>query len=186
MLLIGAYEGRSALSKMIQAETRSDKSHISVVEISNSAVDPRTHTIYWSQFREELETCPVWEAWGSIRSPRKGSGVFRRTGIHEGHTPGTPITLLIPNVAYNQDRTRDYLENSVGLKYDWMGLVRYLIRVNKDRPSHMFCSELAFRSFAAGGLLMQARVKPAFISPASVYQSPLLSELIRVTTGEAR
>ncbi len=181
MILIGAYEGTSALSKSIQWMTRSPISHVSVMELPDRVINPGSGAILWGEFRREIDTCPVWEAWGSITRPSR-NGVFRRTGIHEGHKPGTMIRLLRPISPVLSRSLIAYLDDAVGSKYDWKGLWRYALRINRGDDRRFFCSELAFLAFQVGGLELLARVHARFVAPGDIYRSPLLEEIISIRT----
>ena len=183
MMLFGFYEGLSWKSRMIMWETRSHKSHISVIQMNNSVFDYPTETIRWANLQNELHQCRIWESWGR-------DGIVRRTGIHEGHTPGTPLTILRlnndANRRFNEQAAVRFMEQCVekGIKYDWWGIVRFAIRINRQNPNRMFCSEFAQHASEHANCPLLMRVKgPHFVSPADQYHTPILLHFYSTTTG---
>ena len=190
MIALGFYEGVSTLSKIIRWETRSYISHVSILQVPDSVVDEYGSTRLY-RLQDALAVCPVWEAWGSLKRPVKGSGVFRRTGIDEGHTPGTKLHIyrldpMIADKLYEQ-AVVSFLDDIVdrGTKYDWWGLVRFMARINRQNENRAFCSELAHIAMLRGGVPLLHRIDPNHVAPADLYRSPLLTLLISTRTGEA-
>jgi len=181
MLLIGAYYGTSLLSWKIKRETNSPVSHVSLLQLPDAVWDPldgvRVNLLY-----PALETCPVWEAWGA-------DGVVRRSGIHAGHTPGTRIDLMRidPAVHVPEAAIAANLDAIVaaGTKYDWIGLLRYKWRLDRDNPGRMFCSELAHHVLSRHGVHLIRRRLPHQTAPGDLYISPLLEHLWRISTKNA-
>jgi hypothetical protein len=184
MIVLGFYEGHSALSKVIKWETRSDISHVSIMQVPDDCLRPHSREILWHRLHKALETCPLWEAWAS-------DGVVRRTGIHDGHKPQTKIHLmrLESEFAFDLDEPAvvAFLEKCVqrGIKYDWWGLVRFMFRIDRNNKIRMFCSELAHIAMHEGRVPLLRRVGAHFVSPADLYRSPLLTELLTVKTKNA-
>ncbi len=181
MIILGFYEGISALSKVIRWETRSDISHVSILQIPDNCLRPHSREILWHRLHDALDVCPLWEAWAS-------EGVVRRSGIHEGHKPGTRIHLMRLESEFNFDLDETavtaFLDKCVqrGLKYDWWGLVRFAFRIDRNNKNRMFCSELAHLAMMEGGVPLLRRVGAHFVAPADLYRSPLLTELLAVHT----
>ena len=185
MILIGCYEGTSLLSRLIKWETRSSISHVSVVQVPDAVWDARRETIAWGPLHAALDTCPVWEAWGELLKPSR-SGVFKRTGIHEGHKPGTRIRLmrLADGHAGQLDELAvvTFLDRLVGRKYDWLGLVRFALRIDRNKATRWFCSELAHAALERGGVRLLDRVVSYWVSPGDIYRSPKLVEFLNTKT----
>ncbi len=189
MLVVAAYHGRSALSRKIQFETNSPISHVSIVQLPDDVWHPadgvRVNVLY-----RALDTCPVWEAWGVLNPfSREPSGVLKRTGIDEGHTPGTMIELFwidapvrIPEATLVGDLDRIV---EAGTKYDYVGLMRYKLRIDRDNPARLICSELLHSVLSRRGIYLIHRREPHKTAPGDLYISPLLKELWTVTTGKA-
>ena len=184
MIVIGAYHGKSLLSWKIKSETNSPISHVSILQLPDECWNPvqgtRVNVLYHA-----LETCPVYEAWASLRRGQP-SGVLRRTGIDEGHTPGTRIELFrieVPGHIPEAQIIAD-LQHLVdaGTKYDWLGLLRYKLRINRDNPERMFCSELLHHVLGNRGISLILRRKPRQTAPGDIYISPLLRLLWEVVT----
>lgn len=184
MIIIAFYEGKSLLSKVIQWETRSKISHVSILQLPDAAFDWMTERINWRHVHAALDTCPLWEAWGV-------GGVVKRTGIHEGHTPGTMIRLMrleaVDHYGLNESAVVAMLEKTVarGTGYDWWGLVRFAARINRDNDKRMFCSELVHLAMQAGGVPLLRRVGAHFVAPGDLYRSPIITELSVTKTKNA-
>jgi hypothetical protein len=179
MILVGCYEGTSLLSRLIKWETRSEISHVSILKVPDASWDNQMQTIMWGVLHPALDTCPVWEAWGR-------DGVIKRAGIHEGHKPRTRIRLMRLADAYagqlDESAVVRFLESTVGLGYDWWGLVRFALRINRDRANRWFCSELAHAALAAGGVSLLDRVASYWVAPGDVYRSPKLVDFLHTVT----
>jgi len=189
MLVVAAYHGRSLLSRKIQYVTNSPISHVSMIQLPDAVWHPadgvRVNVLYGV-----LDTCPVWEAWAVLNPFSSApSGVLRRTGIDEGHTPGTMIELFridapvhIPETELVRDLDRIV---AAGTKYDYQGLMRYKFRIDRDNANRMFCSELLHRVLSRRGIYLIQRREPHKAAPGDLYISPLLKPLWTVTTGNA-
>jgi hypothetical protein len=182
MIVLGFYEGHSLLSKIIKWETRSTISHVSVMQMPDTVYDPFARRIRWVVLRSALEHCRLWEAWAS-------AGVVERKGIHEGHKPGTVIHLmrLETGLTCDEPSALKFLEAAVAarLKYDWWGLARFGLRIDRQDESRMFCSELAALAMVAARLPLLRRVEAHFVAPGDLHRSPLLTELLTVRTENA-
>jgi len=188
MMLVAAYFGKSLLSWKIQRETNSPVSHVSFVQLPDSVWNPadgvRINTLY-----NALATCPVYEAWAVLNPFSKApSGVLRRTGIDEGHTPGTRIELyrIDTNLHVPEKEIIADLDRMVeaGMKYDYIGLLRYKLRIDKDNPDRIICSELVHSVLSRRGINLILRRKPHQTAPGDIYISPRLQHLWTVTTKE--
>jgi len=183
MIIYGFYEGTSLLSRIIRFETHSNISHVSIMVMRDSVFSYRTQSLNWPVFRMELESCALWEAWGK-------SGIIRRKGIREGHKPGTPIHLMRMktqglNAQIDQAAMIRYMDKCVedGIKYDWIGLVRFMLRINRNSDSRMFCSEFAHLASIEGEQpLLQRVISPHFVAPADQYTTPILEPLCTIRT----
>lgn len=188
MLVVGAYFGKSLLSWKIKRETNSPVSHVSIVQLPDNvwheADGVRTNVLY-----RALETCPVWEAWAVLNPfSREPAGVLRRVGIDAGHTPGTRIELLridshvrVPEAEIIRDL--DQLVEA-GTGYDYIGLARYKLRIDRDNTSRMICSELVHHSFSRRNVHLLLRREPFKTAPGDIYISPVLFPLWTVHTGK--
>ncbi len=189
MLVVGAYHGKSLLSWKIRRETNSPISHVSIMQLPDEVFSPadgvRINVLYGV-----LDRCPVWEAWGVLNPfSREPSGVLRRTGINEGHTPGTKIELFrieCPGHIPEEEIFRDLDEIvAAGTKYDYVGLLRYRFRIDRDNPDKMICSKLVHHVLSRRGIQLIRRREPHKTAPGDLYISPLLKQLWTVRTGNA-
>jgi len=189
MLVVGAYHGTSLLSRKIRFETNSPISHVSIMQLPDDVWNPadgvRVNVLY-----RVLDTCPVWEAW-AVMNPfsSEPSGVLKRTGIDEGHTAGTKIELFwidapvrIPEAELVRDLDAIV---AAGTKYDYVGLLRYRFRIDRDNASRMVCSELVHCVLSRRGIYLIDRREPHKTAPGDLYISPRLKRLWTVTTGNA-
>jgi uncharacterized protein YycO len=144
---IALYRGVSLLSKAIRCFNWGPYSHASWLTADGTEI----------------------EAW------RKG--VTESPGIGSQHTPGTRIDLftvagLTPELRAAADAA---MRASVGLPYDWLGILGFLARARVQREGRLFCSELVFSRLDNVGLPLLKRV-PAFkVFPALLSYSPLLT-----------
>jgi len=186
MIVLAFYEGHSLLSKIIKWETRSTISHVAILQLPDNCVSCLTGEINWHRFHLALESCPLWEAWAT-------AGVVRRSGIHEGHKPGTRIHLMRLESEYNCGRMDEddivaFLEKCVqrGIKYDWWGLARFMFRIDYNNKNRMFCSELVHIAMANGRVPLLRRIGAHFVAPSDLYRTPILIEILTVMTKAAR
>lgn len=184
MIVLGFYEGHSVLSKVIRWETRSNISHVSIMQIPDDCIRKITGEIRWHQIKEALETCPLWEAWAT-------AVVVKRVGIHDGHKPDTKIRLMRLEREFDFDLNERavvaFLDKCVErrLGYDWWGLARFALRIDRNNKDRMFCSELVHIALAEGGVALLKRIMAHFVAPSDLYRSPLLTELFIVHTKNA-
>jgi len=153
-MIIAAYKGKSWISKAIQWQTRGEYSHV--------AVQTRKGII---------------EAWHSPSKVR----VIRDWG--DGHSKGTEVDLFIVYCSPMQEQIiTEFLLGEVGKKYDFVGVLRFMSRRNKNNPDRWFCSELVFAAFAAAGVDLLKRIQAYQVAPVTLVTSPELSLLRQVIT----
>lgn len=180
MIVIACYRGKSLLSWKIKRETNSPISHVSIIQLPDTVWNP-ADGVRVNVLCHALATCPVWEAWGR-------AGVVRHTGIDNGHTPGTMIELFriqedvrVPEAEIIRDL--DAIVAS-GTKYDWFGLLRYKLRINRDNAARMFCSELLHYVLRLRSVHLLRRREPSKTAPGDIYISPLLHFLWTVKVSK--
>jgi hypothetical protein len=185
MLLIGCYEGTSLFSRLIKWETRSSISHVSILQVPDCVFDEDRLAIRYNVLHAAMDVCPVWEAWGSLNPST--CRVFKRSDIHEGHTPGTHIRLMRLKPMHarmiDEDKVVAFLDAQVGKKYDWLGIIRFALRIDRNRADEWFCSELVYEAMERGGVSLLHNVDSYWVSPGDVHRSPKLTELIHVRTN---
>jgi len=153
-MIIAAYRGKSWISKAICWQTRGVYSHV--------AISTRKGIV---------------EAW---HSPAKVRVI---NSWSEGHEPGTEVDLFIVYcTAYQEKIITDFLLDQVGKKYDFVGVMRFMSRRNKDNPDKWFCSELVFAAFAAAGINLLERIKAYQVAPVTLVTSPELRFCRQITT----
>jgi hypothetical protein len=187
MLVVGCYQGKSLLSRKIKWETNSPISHVSLLQLPDALWHP-ADGLKIAQLHQCLHTCPVYEAWGVLNPfSRAPSGVLRRQGINEGHTPGTRVDLMriaAPVSAHTEQAIINTLDALVSSKtpYDWLGLLRYKLRINRDNLRRMHCSKLAHWVLSHHGVHLIRRRAPHKTAPGDIYISPALHLLWTVKT----
>jgi hypothetical protein len=154
------------------------------MQIPDDCIHKITGEIRWHQIKEALEICPLWEAWAT-------AGVVKRVGIHDGHKPETLIRLMRLEREFdfylNESDVVAFLDKCVErrLGYDWWGLVRFALRIDRNDKNRMFCSELVHIAMAEGGVALLKRIMAHFVAPSDLYRSPILTELFIVHTKNA-
>jgi hypothetical protein len=155
---VGAYGGVSSLSKMIKFRGWSDVSHVSVIRNDDHVI----------------------EAWGN-----RPSGVRTYQHWSNGHTKGTKIRVYsIPDWSEIHHKSFwAYQEAQIGTKYDYWGILGFLIRAKLHCPEKWFCSELVQEASIHTG--MPFLQKPSHQThPGDVITSPRLKYLKTVVVGE--
>lgn len=161
-LLITAYRGVSAVSRLIRWQTWSDYSHVGLAAWEDGVALP-----------DVCSGCPTVEAWQTdgVRAGYRGPCA--------GHIPGTRIDLFEVPAAGTHEKALaawDFATTQVGRPYDWLGVLRFLPRRAERRAgdARWFCSELVMAAFAAAGVELLVRVPASRVSPGLVVLSPLL------------
>lgn len=158
---IAAYKGISFLSKLIRFQTRSDVSHIGILDDDDRGV--------------------VYEAW-------QDGGVLCNANLSSRHTDGTEVdiySLVHPFTRDEKTRVRVFLGSQLGKGYDFRSVFRFITRNNTPSDNtKLFCSEYAFMAFAAGGRELLCRAEPYRIPPCWIPMSPLLKYDQTVVTSK--
>lgn len=165
---VALFKGRSAISRLIRWQTRSEYSHSAL----------------WLPETEE-----VIEAWHR--------GGVRRGPIHNVHTPGTVVHIFTVNpieqskppqpsslIGWDQ-KVLDFANDQVGGSYAFRSVFRFMSRRSAEhRPGVWFCSELVSKSFRHGGIHLLGQIPSEHVSPALLSYSPLLKFAHTIVTHE--
>lgn len=73
------------------------------------------------------------------------NGVKRRALADYGHVPHTTTTLWLTEEQYQL--TRNHLESKVGLRYDFLGILGFIVYKKLQNKNAYFCSELGREAF---------------------------------------
>lgn len=95
-----------------------------------------------------------------------------RPGI-ESEIADTECIVLRPATPLSDDeqaRLRQALTLTLGKRYDWRGLISFIIHRNVQRKSWYFCSELAAEAFEEINRPLLRR-EPHWVTPQDIYQS---------------
>jgi len=159
VILIASYSGLSWVSRLIKYR---------------QGYSQTSHVAFYND-----QTGKVLEAW-------QGDGVVLRDTASQGHTPGTPITLL--RVAGASDvllqSVWDDAAREIGKPYDLRGVLQF----RRTEPTHdadknrWFCSELVSAKLATHGVRLFRRLEPFQATPAHVHVSALLTVADTLTT----
>ena len=68
----------------------------------------------------------------------------------------------------------DFLEDQIGKKYDFGGVMRFVTRWRKPKDDKWFCSELVFQAIKEAGVDLLSRIECSQVSPTVLSFSPLL------------
>lgn len=156
-MILGLYHGLSPISRIIRRATRSDVSHVAMVDES---------------------TGETWEAWHVSDDRRWLGGHFRKVPTPwAGHDPRTPIDFygikgMTPGVhsAIRATCERWAVEK---IPYDYLAILRFITRSTRaDGPERMMCMEAAIIAFANAGLPF-LNAPPSRAAPCHVLWSPL-------------
>ena len=144
------YQGRSMISKLIRAQTRSIYSHAAV----------------------RLTDGTMVEAWQSV-------GVRRMRDAFDGHSLGTLIDVHHVDGEYEEAAVEAFLLAQLGTGYDYKSVARFLSRRDSPADAKWFCSELVMAAFSAGGLEL-LNGPPSHISPRDLSLSPYIRKITTV------
>lgn len=124
--MIALYRGKSLISRIIQVINWSPYSHA-------AWIDPLDGTVI--------------EAW------HRG-GVTHVKDISTNHTKGTEVEIYSVEGETEEYRQiiRHFLKNQIGAKYDFAGIIGFIIRKNIQRKNKWFCSELIAQAYQNANL----------------------------------
>ena len=155
-----AFKGTSWTSRLQRFFTRSDYSHIAYLPV---------------RFQSDLI-----EAWHIDGKLRWGFSCFAN------HTSGTPYEvwcLEVPDEIH-RDVNDDHLfiaRNQIG--YDYWGVASFVLKITKDDPRKLFCSEGCIRKLAE--LKRWNKIRPEHVSPEDFVRIIQAAGGLIVETGKA-
>lgn len=85
------------------------------------------------------------------------------------------LTPKVPLTFGEAERLVSYLLSKVGKRYDWRGLLSFVLRKNVHNKSYYFCSELVAEAYDHIGRPLLRR-SPSWVTPQDLYQSLELVE----------
>ena len=134
---IALFKGKSAVSRLIRWFTRSKFSHAAFVfdeRAQNTAIQMVKDGLRFKKL-DYISVGSVVEAWQG--------GVKNSPSVSTLHTRGTPISIMsyAHQISLDQERRLIlYLDQDIGLPYDYMDIVRFILRVNGHPGESVFCS----------------------------------------------
>ena len=120
--------------------------------------NPNTHIFY--MYEEELnKEDPV------ILEAMSGYGVHKDK-LSLSHTKGTPYQIYSLEVTTEQKAIiEEYLEQQLGKKYDYRGILGFASRKDTDDSNKLFCSELIYQAFNKAAVKLFRTLRPIQIYP---------------------
>lgn len=94
------------------------------------------------------------------------------TELKKGYTVKTPIIPLTPEEQMN---IRLFLHKKIGKKYDWRGLLSFIVRKNVSNKNWYFCNELAEEAYIAINRKLVGG-EPSWHTPDDLMNSLLLED----------
>ena len=157
-LYFGASKGISLISTLIKWMQWGDK---------------HTHVFYIPNFKQsELSNPTVIEAW---HEPILKGGAVRKGKFYDVHTENTKFDIFHIEVTEKQYNDFNlYIESKIGNKYDFMGILGFIIKSDIQNKNKSFCSELIFDSLQHIGINLLNYTKPYKVKPSLLIKSPLL------------
>jgi hypothetical protein len=149
----GQYEGVSFGSRVIRFFTWSNISHTAAFFPPN----------------EQGEYGDIIEAWRE--------GVVRRHWT-EGHKKGTKITIYkVACTKFQQDKFYALMQEKIGKKYDFLGVIGFPFRKIWESPNRWFCSEAVYHSALLAGILLFKNIQAYQVFPGLLSVTPYAEEV---------
>ena len=98
-----------------------------------------------------------------VESSAESNGVSIYTPKEDNY-----ITVKFNILNANEDKVRKWCEEQMGCKYDWFGVVRFVVPFVKQSSTRWFCSELIVAALQQIGFF--ANVKPHKLSPNDMFK----------------
>ncbi len=160
------FRGKGLINSLVRWQTNSHFAHVAIRPYSDPR-DPRRNTI--------IEALPK-------------HGVWRRELLPTDEYFTSRFKALQPvfaeehgrYVQFDLDTANGFLEQQIGKKYDYQGVLRFVTREKSHHPEKWFCSELAFAYFIWGGVKMLNMDEAWRVSPGMLSLSPYLETPWRV------
>jgi len=124
-----------------------------------------------------LSDTEIIEAWQGCNKVRVISS------LSEGHTKGTPVDIYnIELTEEEEERAVQFIRKQVGKKYDYFGILGFILRRGTQSQGKWFCSELCSATLNAAGVPLLKRIADSKVSPTLIGISPLLTLTTREVT----
>lgn len=121
-----------------------------------------------------------YEAW-------QRGGVSHVPEIGFNHTKGTRIDLYVlddPLTNEEANKGLEFLTAQLHKKYDYHGIIGFLLRRKFDRDDRWFCSELVFAFLIACGRVLLRNIAPYQVSPQILPMCPEFTYVGYIISGE--
>lgn len=138
------FRGRGVISQLIRWQTNGQYSH-AAIQLPSGSIIEAWHKPARVRVRKNLTD------WSNVEAYEV-----------EGMTPEQWEVAL------------EWLDDQVGKKYDFGGVLRFLTRYRKDQDEKWFCSELVFQALVEAGVELLSRIQCSQVSPTVLSFSPLL------------
>lgn len=200
---IALYQGKSAISRLIRWQTRSQYSHAAFLLDDGSVIEawqpcvreitPPRHSceergIYAASALSTKDASDISRALAriTVKRPegRAPSGPRTSTfnpqplpALSRQHTAGTTVDIfkfIVPLTA-DENRQLEFLaRRDVGTPYDYRGIIRFLTRQRDGRSRRLFCSEQVFARCQQIGRPLLDRTEAWRVPPDWLARSPRL------------
>lgn len=149
VLLFGLHRGTGVISKLIQFQTRSPYSHVSIVD---GAV---------------------------LLEAKEGRGVIHERPVAAVLAAEAVDVVAVRCTPAQRESALAFARAQVGKRYDYTSVARFVSRRQARRKDAevWFCSELAFAAAQQAGLDLLRETEPWEVSPGLFARSPLLVSL---------
>jgi len=169
-IYFGQYTGYSLMSWYIRAFTWSKRSH-------TAAFLPPIET-------PEDDGTVSCEWWDVIEAWRKG---VQRQHWTKGHAPGTEIDIYrVPCSEMQAERFYGALEEKIGAKYDFLGVLSFRLRFNVGSEKRWFCSELVFDAAKRAGIVLLKDIPAYKVYPGLLDCAPAAEFVERLVIPKPR
>lgn len=154
---IALYKGTDIMSRLIRLQTRSHYSHAALMHEDGSVCEATARPL----------------PFGVVR----GSATI---GVR--HPAGIEVDIFDIDAPYSVSTALAWVEDQLGLPYDFRSVLRFVTRKPADHNGKWFCSELVFAFFKVGGLSLLNGIHAHDVSPRDLSLSPYLRHVeTRVT-----
>lgn len=144
---IALFKGTDPIGRLIRLQTRSQYSHAAILRSDDSVV----------------------EATGK---PLPFGDVAHVESISSQHPKGIAVDIFAVDAPFEVEKADRWLENTLGMGYDFRSVLRFVTRVPADVNERYFCSEHVFAYWLAGNVKLLERIEPHHVAPWMLALSP--------------
>jgi len=155
VIRIAQYKGKSLTSKVIKFKTRGVYSHTAIMLDDNKIVE-------------------AWQGSNKVRIIKS---------LSDGHKPGTEVDIYYLNATQSQQVLFvEFVMKQLGKKYDYKGILGFVLNRNIHGQDSWFCSELFMAACDYAGIVILRNTTPWQTSPSLITKSPKLYRIGSLVT----